>query len=392
MADFTKASGNSMKGVELIAVIHNGRTVPKKTKDGKDTNEIGARFVDVMVDNSSLTTDDIKAGKGQTDPNLYSRKVTYTDKTTGEPKEGYDNGIRFSENQVDAIKAAGGANILTKEDGTMYVPFKADLMNLKMATRDEAGNVIKDDKGAAVKKTVGLMPNIETLVPSDRGPLTQERLDAHFENTRAANAVAKAAKALGLKHAVVTSVTRDDLKDGGASHFAATIRAIQEISPETTVEVLIPDLKGDENALNTVLDANPDVLNHNVETVKELYSTVRPQAIYARSLEVLRYCKIARPDIRTKTGFMVGLGETDEQITELMRDIYATGCDILTIGQYLRPSKEHAELKRYVTPEQFDEYKKTALKMGFKFVASSPLARSSYKAFEALQASMAENE
>lgn len=195
MADFTKASGNSMKGVELIAVIHNGRTVPKKTKDGKDTNEIGARFVDVMVDNSSLTADDIKAGKGQTDPNLYSRKVTYTDKTTGEPKEGYDNGIRFSENQVDAIKAAGGANILTKEDGTMYVPFKADLMNLKMATRDEAGNVIKDDKGAAVKKTVGLMPNTETLVPSDRGPLTQERLDAHFENTRAANAVAKAAKA-----------------------------------------------------------------------------------------------------------------------------------------------------------------------------------------------------
>ena len=204
--------------------------------------------------------------------------------------------------------------------------------------------------------------------------------------------VAKAAKALGLKHAVVTSVTRDDLKDGGASHFAATIRAIHEISPETTVEVLIPDLKGDENALNTVLDANPDVLNHNVETVKELYGTVRPQAIYERSLEVLRYCKSARPDIRTKTGFMVGLGETDEQITELMRDIYTTGCDILTIGQYLRPSKEHAELKRYVTPEQFDEYKKTALKMGFKFVASSPLARSSYKAFEALQASMAENE
>lgn len=195
MADFTKASGNSMKGVELIAVIHNGRTVPKKTKDGKETDEIGARFVDVMVDNSTLTADDIKAGKGQSDPNLYSRRVTYTDKTTGEHKTGYDNGIRFSENQVNAIKAAGGNNILTKDDGTMYVPFKADLMNLKITTRDEAGNVIKDEKGAAVKKAVGLMPNTETLAPSERGPLTQERLDAHFENTRAANAVAKASKA-----------------------------------------------------------------------------------------------------------------------------------------------------------------------------------------------------
>lgn len=204
--------------------------------------------------------------------------------------------------------------------------------------------------------------------------------------------VAKAAKQLNLKHVVVTSVTRDDLPDGGAEHFAKVIRAIKDLCPDTTVEVLIPDLKGDEKALDTVLNANPDVLNHNVETVSELYSKVRPQAIYKRSLDVLRYCKKKRPDIKVKTGFMVGLGETDEQILKLMEDIYETGCDILTIGQYLRPSKEHAELKRYVTPEQFAEYKKQAMKIGIKYVASTPLARSSYKAFEALQATTTENE
>lgn len=199
--------------------------------------------------------------------------------------------------------------------------------------------------------------------------------------------LALAAKQLDLRHVVVTSVTRDDLPDGGAAHFAAVIRAIHEICPNTTVEVLIPDLKGVEKDLDTVLNANPDVLNHNVETVKELYEAVRPQAVYTRSLEVLTYCKKMRPDIRIKTGFMVGLGEADEQILELMNDIHKTGCDILTIGQYLRPSSEHAPLKRYVTPEQFAEYKRQALKIGFKFVASTPLARSSYKAFEALRAS-----
>ena len=196
--------------------------------------------------------------------------------------------------------------------------------------------------------------------------------------------VALAAKKLKLRHVVVTSVTRDDLPDGGAAHFAAVIRAIKEMNAGTTVEVLIPDMKGVESSLDTVLAANPDVLNHNVETVPELYREVRPQAEYKRSLDVLRYCKNARPDIKTKTGFMVGLGETDEQITALMQDIYKTGCDILTIGQYLRPSSEHAKLYRYVTPEQFAEYKRIALDIGFKYVASTPLARSSYKAFEAL--------
>ena len=202
--------------------------------------------------------------------------------------------------------------------------------------------------------------------------------------------LAEAAKKLGLRHVVVTSVTRDDLPDGGAAHFAAVIRALHEICPGATVEVLIPDLKLNTRALDTVLDARPDVLNHNVETVKELYAAVRPQAIYARSLAVLAYCKKRNPDILVKTGFMVGLGETDEQIDRLMDDILATGCDILTIGQYLRPSPEHAPLVRYVTPEEFDAYKKRALEKGFKYCASTPLVRSSYRAAEAISAARGE--
>ncbi len=197
--------------------------------------------------------------------------------------------------------------------------------------------------------------------------------------------VAEAVQKLKLRHVVVTSVTRDDLADGGAEHFAKTIRAIKAMTPEVTVEVLTPDLKGDTAALDTVLEAGPDVFNHNMETVRELYSLVRPQAIYERSLGVLAYVKNKLPELFTKTGFMVGLGETEEQIFTLMDDILATGCDLLTIGQYLRPSPEHAELKRYATPEEFEHYKRVALDKGFKHVASRPLARSSYQAYEALQ-------
>lgn len=202
--------------------------------------------------------------------------------------------------------------------------------------------------------------------------------------------VAVAAKKLKLRHVVLTCSTRDDLPDGGAAHFAAVIRALHEICSGATVEVLIPDLKMNTEALDMVLDARPDVLNHNVETVKELYAAVRPQAIYARSLAVLAYCKKRNPDILVKTGFMVGLGETDEQIDTLMDDILATGCDILTIGQYLRPSAEHAPLVRYVTPEEFDAYKKRALEKGFKYCASTPLVRSSYRAAEAISAARGE--
>ena len=200
--------------------------------------------------------------------------------------------------------------------------------------------------------------------------------------------VAEVAKELKLAHVVVTQVTRDDLTDGGAEQMAATVRAIKKLNPNSSVEVLISDLKGSEEALKTVLDAHPDVMNHNVEMVKELYRDVRPQAQYERSLKVLSDSKRFAPDILTKTGFMLGLGETEEQVDTLIDDIYDTGCDILTISQYLSPSEQHWELKRYVTPDEFAELKKKALEKGFRYVASGPLVRSSYRAYEALTASL----
>lgn len=197
--------------------------------------------------------------------------------------------------------------------------------------------------------------------------------------------VAQAAKKLKLRHVVLTCVTRDDLPDGGAEQFARTVLEIRKVCPETTVETLISDMKMNTDALDVILEAHPEVLNHNVETVKELQPVVRPQADYHRSLEVLRYCKKKDPSILTKTGFMVGLGETEEQIDHLMDDILETGCDILTIGQYLQPSGEHYPVFHYATPEDFIRYKENALKKGFRYVASAPLARSSYRAWEALE-------
>jgi len=197
--------------------------------------------------------------------------------------------------------------------------------------------------------------------------------------------VAEAAKKMGLRHVVLTCATRDDLTDGGAEHFAKTIRAIREVSPGTTIETLISDMKLNTDALDVVMEARPEVLNHNVETVKELQKEVRPSAAYERSLDVLRYCKKKDPSVLTKTGFMVGLGETEEQIDRLLDDILETGCDILTIGQYLQPSKEHIPLARYASPEDFARYKEITLAKGFRHVASAPLARSSYKAWEALE-------
>lgn len=196
--------------------------------------------------------------------------------------------------------------------------------------------------------------------------------------------LAEAVKKLGLKHVVITSVTRDDLEDGGASHFAKTILAVRDLNPNTTIEVLIPDFKGRHESLDTVINAKPNVINHNIETVESLYYRVRPEASYERSLEVLKYIKEKSPDIMTKTGIMVGLGETDEQVYKVMDDSLKVDCDIFTIGQYLRPSEKHIEMKEYVTPERFEEYKKAGQEKGFKFIASSPLVRSSYKAEEAL--------
>lgn len=197
--------------------------------------------------------------------------------------------------------------------------------------------------------------------------------------------VAQAVRKLGLRHVVLTCPTRDDLPDGGAAHFAQTVGAIRAACPGVTVETLISDMKLNYDALDAVVKAHPEVLNHNVETVRELQSAVRPQADYRRSLEVLRYCKEKDPSILTKTGFMVGLGETEEQIGRLMDDALAAGCDILTIGQYLQPSPQHYPLARYATPEDFARYKDMALAKGFRYVASAPLARSSYKAWEALE-------
>lgn len=194
--------------------------------------------------------------------------------------------------------------------------------------------------------------------------------------------VAEAVKALGLKYVVITSVTRDDLPDGGAAHFASVIRKVREIDPGVGIEVLIPDFQGDSDSLNTVLDARPDVLNHNVETVSRLYEAVRPGAAYERSLELLARAKTINPSIKTKSGLMVGLGETDEELYGVFADLRKAGCDLLTIGQYLAPTKEHYPVADYILPEKFEEYRAKALEMGFLDAASGPLVRSSYKAGE----------
>lgn len=192
--------------------------------------------------------------------------------------------------------------------------------------------------------------------------------------------VAEAIKEMTLKHTVITSVTRDDLSDGGAGHFVNTILEIRKLTPEVTIEVLIPDFKGNYDALKKVVESKPDIINHNVETVPELYSDVRPQAILSRSLEVLKRVKDMDNSIFTKSGFMVGLGETEEQVFKLLDDLRGVDCDIVTIGQYLQPSKQHYDLVEYVNPEQFKKYEDYANSIGFKYVASGPLVRSSYHA------------
>lgn len=190
--------------------------------------------------------------------------------------------------------------------------------------------------------------------------------------------VAQASATLKLKHIVITSVTRDDLPDGGAGHFAKTVLAVREAVPESGIEVLIPDFKGNEDALLTVFQAGPDVINHNVETHPSLYAEVRPQAEYAQSLELLsRAHAVGR---LAKSGLMVGLGESDEDVHEVIRDLHQAGCSIITIGQYMPPTTEHQPLDRYVTPEQFQAYADYGKKLGVKHVFSAPLVRSSYQA------------
>jgi lipoic acid synthetase len=192
--------------------------------------------------------------------------------------------------------------------------------------------------------------------------------------------VARAVGELKLQYVVLTSVTRDDLQDGGASHYAEAIRAIRALDPGVKIEVLIPDLKGDRTALETVLKEQPDVLNHNVETVPRLYPQVRPQADYKGSLELIRRAKEIGPSLLTKSGFMLGLGETQEEVLNLLTDLREVGCDFLTIGQYLQPRSDRLPVVRYVPPEEFEEYRETARGMGFKGVASGPFVRSSFHA------------
>jgi lipoic acid synthetase len=216
--------------------------------------------------------------------------------------------------------------------------------------------------------------------------------------------VGRAVARLDLGYAVITSVTRDDLPDGGAAHFAKTVREIRTQSPKTKIEVLLPDFQGNRAALETVIASAPDVISHNMETVAALYPVVRPQADYQRSLDLIAYVSAAgvstnratdktnlngannnKNVIHSKSGFMVGLGETQEQVLKLLDDLLAAGCEFLTIGQYLRPSKRHLEVAEFITPEAFDELGELARAKGFSFVASAPFVRSSYHAGDALQ-------
>ncbi|MBO8171803.1 MAG: lipoyl synthase [Bacillaceae bacterium] len=194
--------------------------------------------------------------------------------------------------------------------------------------------------------------------------------------------VADAVEQMGLQHAVITSVARDDLNDGGATIFAETIKAVRRKNPLCSVEVLIPDFQGNWEALQTVMDARPDILNHNIETVRRLSDRVRSKAKYDRSLELLKRAKEMQPDIPTKSSIMVGVGEEWDEILQAMDDLRSIDCDILTIGQYLQPTKKHLKIEKYYHPDEFDRLKEEGLKRGFKHVESGPLVRSSYHAHE----------
>jgi lipoic acid synthetase len=194
--------------------------------------------------------------------------------------------------------------------------------------------------------------------------------------------VAESVAELGLRHAVITSVDRDDLRDGGAEIFARTIRAIRRRSPGTSIEVLTPDFQGDRESIRTVIEAGPDIFNHNTETVPRLYARIRPKAVYGNSLGLLAYVKELAPRLVTKSGLMVGLGETTEELLEVFRNMREHRIDVLTVGQYLRPSAKHAEVVRFYRPEEFAELRREAVAMGFEHVEAGPLVRSSYHADE----------
>ncbi|MFW5986002.1 MAG: lipoyl synthase [Halanaerobiales bacterium] len=192
--------------------------------------------------------------------------------------------------------------------------------------------------------------------------------------------IARAVRKMELAHVVITSVTRDDLDDGGAGHFAATVKEVRKLNPECVVEVLTPDFEKKKSALDKITAIKPDIFNHNVETVPALYDRVRPEANYERSLAVLKYIKDNSENVYIKSGLMVGLGESESEIIEVMEDLREIGCDILTIGQYLQPTKEHLPVDEYIPPAKFEEYKELGEELGFRYVASGPLVRSSFHA------------
>jgi lipoic acid synthetase len=198
--------------------------------------------------------------------------------------------------------------------------------------------------------------------------------------------VGEAVATMQLRHAVITSVDRDDLPDFGAWAFAETIREIHERVPDCSVEVLVPDFQGDENAIRAVLEARPEIYNHNTETVPRLYKKCRPGGRYERVMQIFRYAKSTAPDIPTKSGIILGMGETNEEVVAVLRDLREVDVDIITLGQYLRPSDQHIELDRYVTPDEFTLFRDIGMNMGFKHVESGPLVRSSYHAWEQVQA------
>ena len=194
--------------------------------------------------------------------------------------------------------------------------------------------------------------------------------------------VAEATRRMQLKHVVITAVARDDLADGGAEHFKKVIRRVREVNPEIVIEVLTPDFQDDDKAIETVLAARPEIFNHNLETVRRLTPSVRSVATYERSLSVLRKVKDRAPELHTKSGLMLGLGETEDELFEAMRDLRDTNCDILTLGQYLQPTNKHLPVVEFIHPDKFAKHQRTAESMGFIYVASGPLVRSSYHADE----------
>jgi lipoic acid synthetase len=205
--------------------------------------------------------------------------------------------------------------------------------------------------------------------------------DMRLDTAEPAN-VARMAAAMNLSYVVITSVNRDDLEDGGSRHFAETVREVRRVLPKARIEVLAPDFCGDRDAVARVLDAGPDVFNHNMETAPRLYARVRPQADYRQSLDVLAFARRHAPAVLTKSGFMVGLGETEAEVHELLRDLRAAATDVATIGQYLQPTRRNLPVAEFVTPAQFDAYRDYGLSLGFKAVFSGPLVRSSYMADE----------